>query len=165
MNRCPASALTCRTTFGELVISGWTMHAGSWCALDLSELLEPADVRGESVLVPRLHGRSPRPLKRDEREASVPFLFSGAVDRDGVEYEDHFSGLDTNRREFVDQVVAPLETGDGTRPLTVTLPDATVLEADATVLGLSWEHVPLAYARAVLSVRLPDGELTVRDYY
>lgn len=82
--------LDCPPCGAELTLAGWSQHTGAWCAVDLSALLSGPETRGESVLVERLDGQVARRRRFDETTYTLPYVFSGAVDRLG---DPHVDGL------------------------------------------------------------------------
>ena len=144
----PGEILDCPDCGAELTLAGWSQHNGAWCAVDLSDLLAGPEVRGDSILVERLAGRVLRDRVPDETTYSIPYVFSGAVDRDGTPYVDADAGLALNRRAFIGQVATgQVITGSYVEP------DGTEFTGDCIVLPrIGWVIKPGALALATVRI-------------
>lgn len=146
---------TCSTWSGTLEIGGVSMHTDSWDATDLMDLWGEADQRGSDRLIPGAAGVLPRRRRRTVSGRQIPMVFQA----------DTFAALATAVDLFLSTVVAPTNTGDGTRAATLTMPNGDVRTADVHVTGLQLGqrgsghgargHV--AAVRAVLVLSIPAG--------
>lgn len=82
--------------------------------LDLSGMWKVA-YRTASIATPYAHGRNSYPTYMDELVIPFPGLLKGEVDSDGTPFADARNGLAVNYEEFYTAVLAPVDTGDGTR--------------------------------------------------
>lgn len=156
-----ARPLNCSDVYGELVIDGWSLHTGAWCAWDLSPLFESPLAKGENIDVPQIDGRVPRAWRDDETTVTLPMMFSGAVTMAGLAWDDPAGGLLRNLRDAEGRWVRPIRTGTPTLAATLTVPepDGTdlVLSAAVQPTGLAWQLLPNGYARAALTLTIPSG--------
>ena len=142
--------LDCPPCGATLELAGWSQHTGAWCAVDLSALLSGADTRGDSVLVERLDGQVGRDRLFDETTYSLPYVFSGAVDRLGDPYGDADEGRAANLLAFRGQVVtAKLIDGE------LTYDDDTVFAGECIAEHLAVEVKPGGLALASLRLVIP----------
>lgn len=80
-------------TDGALTINGVLLHTPAYAAVDVTELWEPADQRGDNILIPGKPGRVPMPKRDDETERSVPLILDGAVTSTGAVISNPTAGL------------------------------------------------------------------------
>lgn len=161
MPSCPVP-LDCNDVYGRLVIDGWSLHTGAWCAYDLSDLFRSPAFKGENVPVDGEPGTSARSLLPDETTYSVPMMFSGAVDRTGTPHTDTDGGLLANRQAAVARWVDPIRNGTATLAASLYLPTPAggEVEWSAAVQPLGfedWQLLPVGYAEATLAVRVTAG--------
>ena len=150
--------LDCPPCGAELELAGWSQHTGAWCAVDLSPLLSGADVRGGSWLVEDRHGQHPLPRRFNETTYSLPYVFSGAVDRLGDPYGDADEGRAANLLAFRGQVVtAEVITG------TLTYDDDTEFSGDCIAEHLQVEVKPGGLALASLRLVIPTPWVEVAE--
>lgn len=147
---------------GTLTIDGVLLNTPAWDCTDLTTLWVEATVRGGDRLLPGVPGVIPYRRRLDVTTYALPMLISGDVDQDGTDYPNAWVGLETNMDVLWSDVVAPTNTGDGTRPAVLTMPSGLERTADVHVLGLrvssavgaSTDH---ALVRAVLQLSVPAG--------
>ena len=154
----PGEILECPPCGAELELAGWSQHTGAWCVVDLSELLSGYDTRGDSVLVETRPGREGRDRLFDETTYSLPYVFSGAVDRHGDPHLDANddpltveAGRSRNLLAFREQVVtAKLIDGQ------LTHEDGTTYAGGCIAEHLRWEVKPGGLALATLRLVIPQ---------
>lgn len=157
-----ARGLTGYGCTGTLTIDGVLLNTPAWDATDLTTLWVEASVRGGDRLLPGVAGVIPYRRRLDVTEYALPMLVSGDVDENGDDYADAWVGLETNLQWLWSNVVEPTNTGDGTRPATLTMPSGLERVADVHVLGLRVSSAVgaatrNALVRAVLQISVPAG--------
>lgn len=133
-------------------------------AVNTWDLMAGADVRGQSILVPHVAGRSPQPLLADETNHKLQLIIVGDVDEDGDS-----RGLPPGEglEEVLNELRAIIDP-DGTTGTTWTLttPSGATrtanvqplrLTSGAVVEGVDWLGVSGMAMTAVLDIRLSDG--------
>lgn len=144
--------LDCPPAGGTLTLAGWSQHTGAWCAVDLSELLGGPDMRGDSILVESQPGRQARDRVADETTYTLPYVFAGAVDRNGTPYTEcsYDEGRASNLLAFRGQIVTgQVITGS------LTHEDGTVVSGDCIAERLRVEVKPHGIALASLRLVIP----------
>lgn len=139
------------------------MPNAPWYATDLSPLWDGPDIRGGDLLLPGASGQRPRPRRPDLTKRNLPLVIVGDHDIDGNAYTsqaDVREQLWENVSYLRGHVVDPLTTGDGTRYLTLFLPNGDMAGGRVTVYSpLNLTARGPAALDAILSVSLPDGAL------
>lgn len=124
----------------------------------ISQLLGPADQKGEDIDIPEQPGREPHPNELDESERQIQGWIFGGEEPDGTPQTYPRSGLFANLAAFNAAFMAP-PGGDGTRDVVVYTDDgAAIASGRVKFVRLSYTRLPTAL-RCTLTVVLPDGEL------
>lgn len=146
---------------GDLTISSIAMNGPAWKVLNLHELWQPADQRGDDRLIPGASGVLPLRRRDTVTRRSLQMLVSGTHDRTGAAVADKYEGLQANVDYLIANVVAPTGTGNGTRSAVLTMPDGTTRTEPVHVLGLEFGDLSLdgAWLRAVLTLSIPSGRI------
>jgi hypothetical protein len=94
----------------------------AWRLTNLQDLiLVSADVRGEDRVVPFSPGAIPYPRVVTVTRHSLLLLISGDRDHEDAAYADPLDGWVTNVRYLHDNVIAPVDSGGGTRTAVIHL--------------------------------------------
>lgn len=151
-------ALAVCACMGHLTINSVLMHTPAWCVLDLIQLWLPPKIRGTNLLIPRVVGTRPRPVRITETDYSLPMAISGAVDQDGIVDPDGvLMCLYRNLQYLQTNVTDPPTPPTATVPASLELPNGDVLTAEIQVLGITVsDHVKML-TNAVLDIRIPAG--------
>lgn len=154
-------SLTYNSAAGNLTIGGIAMMCPAWVVLNLHELWQPADQRGEDRLIPGTAGVVAYPRRDTVTRRSLQMLISGTHDRTGAATSSPLAGLQANIDYLRANVVAPTGTGDGTRSAVLTMPDATTRTEPIHVVGLEFGDVREdgQWVKAVLSISIPTGRV------
>lgn len=154
-------ALTYNTAAGDLTIGGVALNGPAWKVLNLLELWQPADQRGNDRLVPGTAGVLAQQRRDTVTRRSLQMLIVGDVDRTGTPQADRFEGLQVNVEYLRANVVAPTGTGDGTRSAVLTMPDGTTRTEPVHVVGFDFGNFreDAAWLRAVLTISIPSGRI------
>lgn len=154
-------ALTYNTAAGDLTIGGVALNGPAWKVLNLLELWQPADQRGNDRLVPGTAGVLAQQRRDTVTRRSLQMLIVGDVDRTGAAQADRFEGLQANIDYLRSNVVAPTGTGDGTRSAVLTMPDGTTRTEPVHVVGFEFGNFreDAGWVRAVLTISIPSGRI------
>ncbi len=154
--------LACIEVDGILTISSVALHTPGWAVLDVTPLWNPADQRGQDLLIPGLSGVYPLRRRVTVSERSLRMIISGYHDKDGNAYSDPRLGLFENINYLNTNVVQPIG-GNGLRTAVLTAPagDAAYMTGSVHVLGLEIGDQVAGVAKAVLRVSIPSGRLSV----
>lgn len=154
-------ALTYNTAAGDLTIGGVAMNGPAWKVLNLLELWQPADQRGNDRLVPGTAGVLAQQRRETVTRRSLQMLIVGDVNWNGVVQADKFEGLQSNVNYLISTVVTPTGTGDGTRYATLTMPNGDVRNEYVHVVGFDFGNFreDAAWLRAVLTISIPSGRI------
>lgn len=144
---------------GSLEIDGVLMGTKAWAVLNLFELWHPAQVRGNDITIPGLSGVIPNTRRRAATVRSLNIIVVGICDKDGVVHADPIVGLELNLKYLADNVIAPVNTTAGTRPITLSMPSGAVRTGDAHVQAWTVSIATADCATAVLDLSFPAGEL------
>lgn len=110
---------------GSLTVGGFPLNCPAWDVVNL-DVLYPGVERalvGQNLSLPRITGRRGRPRRLDEATHNLIIWVRGDVDQNGVELaEPGWPGLWTNLATLRSNVFDPIDTGNGTRPCTLTGP-------------------------------------------
>lgn len=115
--------------------------------------------RGADRLVPGSAGVIANPRRLAPIIHTLELEFFGDYDSSGAATADSHLGLRANIAE-VAAIAQPVTTGDGTRTVTWTRPDASTVTADCHVGPLTVGSGSYAYARATLDLMVPSGAFT-----
>ena len=109
----------------RLVINGYPLANPANRLTDLTGMFRVA-YRTQSEARPYVHGRDSFPTYLDELSVVFPGILIGEVDSDGVATADTRAGLAANYEEFYAAVLAPVDSGNGTRAVSWYRGDAAV---------------------------------------
>ena len=142
---------------------GATLNSPAWSVIDWDPLLGRV-VRGQDLLIPNADGVVARDRYIDRLEVSLPMVFDGNVQNNGVPYTAPTTvaeGLEMNRQSFI-SVAVNLPASPGTRVLDLTLADGDVVSAAFHCIGFEFVKPPGwdGIARAVWRISVPSGRLT-----
>lgn len=139
---------------------------GTWFEIpDLSPLWDLADERGTDVELPQTDGDRPYPRWRKAIDVALGFNLRGDLDIDN----DPVDGLDTQRTQLWDHrqylaenVCGRSDATDGSRPLTLYLPDDSTAVATCHIGRRLFftASSPIELA-GILHLTVVEGELTV----
>lgn len=154
-------ALTYNTAAGDLTIGGVAMMCPAWKVLNLLELWQPADQRGNDRLIPGTAGVLAQQRRDTVTRRSLQMLIVGDVDRTGTPVADRFEGLQANVDYLRANVAAPTGTTDGTRSAVLTMPDGTTRTEPVHVVGFDFGNFREdgGWVRAVLQLSIPSGRI------
>lgn len=136
-------------------VSSVPLATPAWRVVNVSELWQGPEVRGDDRLVPLVDGVVPYPRRPDVTVRTLRVHIFGDYDHEGNAHTDGRAGLWANIAYLRDNVADPVTSGDGTRPIVVHLPDGDTLEGDAHVGPLEWSVQSPVWALATLDVSLP----------
>lgn len=148
---------------GTLQIGTVVLSCPAWDITDLTPLWVETTVRGGDRLIPGAAGVRPFRRRVTVTTHALPMLISGDVDPLGVVNTDAWVGLEENLADLWTNVVAPTNTGDGTRAAILTMPSGATRTANVHVLGLrvgstrGEPHRHHAVVRASLQISIPAG--------
>lgn len=147
------------TLVGDLTIDEFPMNTAAWRVENLYELWLPATQRGQNVIRPGVPGSWPVRRYVAETRRSLQMFVSGEVDADGDPYPNAFEGMHANLTALAENVVAPTNTGDGTRAAVLTAPNEQVWVADVHVTGMEVSEMRrnARYCYAVIELTIPAG--------
>lgn len=117
----------------EVNVGLFPLNCPAWDVLNLDVLWPGVNetVRGENLALPRLTGTRGYPRRLDEAQHNLILWVRGDVNQAGVPNSDPWQGLFNNLGTLRSNVFAPIDSGDGTRPVTLTTPDGlSTLTAD-----------------------------------
>lgn len=106
-----------------------------WTHTSLTELFDGADTRGGVRLRPGAGGVVSFPQRVALSTRNLPMMVFGDLDGEGEAYDDLRYGLESNQLFLRDNVLAPVETTDGTRELTLHLAGDREMTARVRVQG------------------------------
>jgi hypothetical protein len=136
------------------------LNCTAWDIVNFAPLWTGQQIVGENLVLPRITGSRPLPRRLAESTYNLLLWVRGDVDKDGNEYADHWQGLWENLEVLWLNVTSPVDTGDGTRPCTLTLPNGvTQLVADCQFEPLkeSTEVTDPLEAIYTLTLTVPAG--------
>lgn len=159
---CTRINVTATMRAGAVTIDGVLMHRDAFAIVDPTDLWLPADQRGGNLTIPGRPGTIPLPRRATESTRSLPMLIDGRIDPAGDAYTDELAGLAATLDWLEENVTGPTYTGDGTRTLTLTDPDAGPdregqVQVGAVTVGRKWRGLWLA----TLDIIIPAGRLAV----
>lgn len=131
----------------------------AWRTLNLWELWQGPDTRGEDRLIPGTAG-----VRAYRRRATVTFVdvemeFFGNLDWDGAEYTDARVGLETNLLHWRTNVTDPTVAAPGTRTAVLHLPSGATKTGAVTVESFKVQGDGPAAANAVMRLSIKAGAL------
>lgn len=130
----------------------------AWCT-DM-QMLYNEEHRGQDRLVPGSVGVVANPRRLSLIIHSLPLIITGAYDSDGLLQANPHQALRDNIAE-IRTVTAPVSSGDGTRTVVWTRPDASTVTASCHVGPLRiGEKISSHVVRAVLDLSIPAGTWT-----
>lgn len=153
-----AGPLAPDTCYGSLAIAGVSMFTTAWCVTSLASLYDDPSLRGADRILPGVLGVRKYRRRATATLHSLPFLVTGVVTTAGLETTvSPYAQLTANLRYLKANVTLPTNTGDGTRPAVLTLPDGTTVTKDVHVLGLHGDLHPGALWSGTLDISDPTG--------
>jgi hypothetical protein len=154
-------SLTYNSAAGNLTIDGVAMMCPAWIVLNLHELWQPANQRGDDRLIPGANGVLALKRRPTVTQRSLNMLISGSVDRTGSANANKLIGLQTNLDYLRANVVDPTGVTDGTRSAVLTMPDGSTRTEPVHVTGLDFGDVREDgdWLRAVLTISIPTGRV------
>lgn len=127
----------------------------------LTQLWATTEQRGDDRIVPGAAGMIPYRRRETRTEHLLRLLVVGDVDETGAAVADSRVGLAANLAYVESNVVQPTNTGDGTRPATLTVFGQTTRTADIHVLGLTQRSRWLSETKSLyigtLRISIPAG--------
>lgn len=155
------SGFTWNSAAGGLTIGGVDMTGPAWQVMNLHVLWLPAEQRGSDKIIPGVAGRKAYQRFADATTRTLELKITGTVDRLGATNSDRFEGLQANIDYLITNVVNPPGTGDGTRSLVLTMPDATTRTEPVHVLGMDFGAINEAgvWVRATMDISIPSGRV------
>ena len=146
---------------GGLTIAGVDMTGPAWQVMNLHVLWLPASQRGSDVIIPGVAGRKAYQRFADATTRTLEMKITGTVDRTGATNSDLFEGLQANIDYLITNVVNPPGSGDGTRSMVLTMPDATTRTEPVHVLGMEFGDLNESgqWVRAALDISIPSGRV------
>lgn len=144
---------------GELRVSGSTMHTPAYAPVDLTELWEGPDQRGDDLMIPGAPGVLPMPRRADVSERRVHMVIDGSVAYTGAVWSNEREGLRRNVARIRSIASDPTGVGDGTRAITLTSPDGLTTLSGYAHVSLKVGAKTKGLWRAELVLSLPSGYL------
>ena len=139
---------------GVLTIGGVSMNTPAWDISDLTDLWFTADVRGTDRILPGVSGVIPYRRRTTVSRHDLTILITGDVNTASVPYADPLVGLETNTASLYTNVVAPTNTGDGTRAATLLMPSGATRTANIHVLELVKQRQFISDGQTILEATL-----------
>lgn len=126
--------------------------------LDLTGMWKVA-YRASSETIPYVHGRLSFPTYLDELRLVLPGVLWGHVDSDGGANANPRAGLNENYEELYAAVLAPVDDGDGTRPIEWHRGDGTVWSGLVQVTNFDVRALSPRSISYSLTLAFPAGRL------
>lgn len=114
----------------EIGDADFPMNCPAWDFYGYQALWAEFAVRTDEVLLPTAPGRRSYPGRLDQSEYELTVYVNGDAQASGAPHSDPWRGLFDNLNTLWENVLAPVATGRGTRPATLTCPWGDVLTAD-----------------------------------
>lgn len=143
----------------RLVINSYPLANHCNRLLDLTGMWKVA-YRTASIATPYMHGRNSYPAYLDELSVVFPGLLVGEKDSDGNVNADARDGLAENYEEFYAAVLAPVDSGDGTRAISWVRGDGATWTGDVRVDNFDVRAHDAAAINYSLTLAFPAGRLT-----
>lgn len=147
--------------WGVLEVDGFSMNTPAWILDGYPKIWTELEFRTDEVLLPTAPGRRSYPSRLDQAEIEMTLYLTGSVNSADVPYADPWMGYYTNVQALWSNVFSPVNTGRGTRPAELTLPDgSTVLTADvkfSPLRGIDEVDDP-TYATLRTTLTIPAGQ-------
>jgi len=141
-----------------LTLDGFSLSTPAWTHLDLSQLFDGPDMRGDNRLIPGAPWVVSFPERPTVSERQLPMVFYGDMNDEGTPYADQRVGLETNLAAFKAAVLAPSSDADGCRAGVLHIASGATLTARVKVRSpMSLGAVGPFAMRAVLNLQLPLG--------
>lgn len=141
-----------------LEINSVPLATRAWRILNLTALYRPADVRGDSRIVPGAAGRTAYLLEKDETILSFPFAVFGTYDRNDAIVTNKRHQLVDNLLYLRTNVLDP-PTATPTRTAVWHLPNgSTTKSASVQVIGFVPVRKAPTWVTGTLELRVPAGE-------
>jgi hypothetical protein len=159
VNEVQRGGVACSTATGELEINGISLHmAPAWCTSTLLNLWMTADVKGAGfVEQPDAHGGWAYRQLDAVTKRTMPLALSGRYAWNGDEYDDEWTGLQTNVN-YLRENLFDMRDGSGLSvpswEATLTMPDGE--ERFATVRVGNWQ-----FGENVQAVTKTSFDLTI----
>lgn len=149
---------TALTGWERLDIGSYPMANPACFLRDLTGMWR-VEYRGASVPVPYVHGRVSYATRLDELTVIFPGLLIGERDSDGGVHADPRAGLVENYEELYAAVLAPVDTGDGTRAVTWHKGNGATWTGTVRVAGFDVRAQDPAAIGFSLTLAFPAGRL------
>lgn len=133
-------------------VSSVPLATPAWRVVNVSELWQGPEVRGDDRLVPLVDGVVPYPRRPDVTVRTLRVHIFGDYDHEGNAHTDGRAGLWANIAYLRDNVADPVTSGDGTRPIVVHLPDGDVTTGCLTANGIGAASSPDGLERLYLDL-------------
>jgi hypothetical protein len=150
---------------GTLTVASVSLNCPAWDITDLTPLWHDWNIRGSDRRIPGVNGVRPYRRRYDVTEIPLTIWITGDVDRFGAPQTDAWAGLANNVNYLTTNVVAPTNTGDGTRAAVLTVPGLANRNANIHVLKLQpqrvvGDHSVNVLMIATLTISIPAGRFT-----
>lgn len=148
---------------GDLTVDGLAMNNPGFTVENLWELWKASTQRGDPLIRPGVIGVKPRKRRRiTGTPAELVLDVTGWYLWDGTAQSNAFIGLQKNIDYITTFIVNPISTGDGTRPLVLTMPDGSVRTGPALITGMDMDdvHPKARRATVVVEMILTEGRLS-----
>lgn len=142
----------------RLVINSYPLANPCNRLLDLTGMWKVA-YRSSSQATPYTHGRNSYPTYLDELTTVFPGLLIGNVSSTGVTNADARDGLADNYEEFYAAVLAPVDSGDGTRAISWVRGDGATWTGTVRVENFDVRAQDPAAISYSLTLAFPAGRL------
>jgi hypothetical protein len=151
--------LAAATRDGILTISGVTMMRPAFAVLDVTQLWEGPDQRGDDTEIPGRPGALSNPRRAAETTIDLRMLIDGTYRVDGTPAPDPVAQVRLTLKYLRQNVSDPTYIGDGTRTLVLATADGATLTGPVTVGKIRVGTRGQMFARAVMPVTIPAGAL------
>lgn len=148
---------------GTLTLNGVAMCTAWWCVANVSQLWQDADQRGTDRVIPGVAGVLSYPRRATETTFTLDIVITGAILYTNTPVTNpalQFGCLGQNVDRLTSTVTVPINTGTGTIPGVLTMPDTTTRSAQVHVGPLRIQELggPLLVAKFDLTI--PAGRFT-----
>lgn len=151
----------CTTADGELTIDDVSMHTPGWTVLNPFILWNPAEQRGEDLLVPERPGALPLPRRITTTQHTLEMVIRGTHNHNGTPYANESFGLWANIEYLNQNVVEPSPyMTDTTRFAELAIPASpVVMQGYVHVDRLELGDRIGPFCRAAITLTIPAGRL------
>jgi hypothetical protein len=140
-------------------IDGVPLSTPAWQTLNLDELNNGVETRGQSLVIPRRPGAFVRARIIDQKIVNIPIIIYGNKAPDGTVYSDAREGLQYNLDLLKKALFNPYQPNDLTRLLTYHRTTTDLEAVCQTKPNLDIERLSPTTARGVITVEIPAGVL------